>query len=383
MGAWYIWGSIVLVLGFGALAAQYFIKPKAIDVSTVIVQEQTTGAPSTVLNASGYVTARREATVSSKVTGKVSDVSVEEGMKVEEGQVLARLDSANVVANFKLAEAQLAAAKAALAETKIRLSESEKNWNRILRLASDKIASAADLDSAEAEFKALEARLNREVVEVSVAERQVALWQQQIDDNVIRAPFAGVVVSKNAQPGEMISPISAGGGFTRTGICTIVDMDSLEIEVDVSESYINRVDAGQSVVAVLDAYPDWSIPARVIAIIPTADRRKATVRVRVGFEKLDARMLPQMGVKVSFQDSGDSTDSRRRITIPKTSVLHRDGRDIVMIVKDGHAERRAVTVGDSGFDDVEVLAGLTGGEKVIIRPPTELEDGVAVKELGR
>lgn len=383
IGAWFIWGGIALVLGLGALAVRHFIQPSAISVTTATVRESAEGAPATVLNASGYVTARREATVSSKVTGKVSEVLVEEGMKVEEGQVLARLDSSNVTANFNLAEAQLAAAKAAIGETKIRLAESERNWNRISTLASDEIASTADLDSAEAELKALQARLEREVVNISVAERQLALWQQRLEDNVIRAPFTGIVVSKNAQPGEMISPVSAGGGFTRTGICTIVDMDSLEIEVDVSESYINRVDSGQNVVAVLDAYPDWQIPAGVIAIIPTADRQKATVKVRVGFRKLDSRILPQMGVKVSFQDSAKVGDIRRRVTIPKNAVRRHEGRDIVMVVKGQRAERRAVTVGDASAEGLEVLSGLAGGEKVIISPPVGLTDGADVKELKR
>src|SRR5262249_31410353 len=195
-------------------------------------------------------------------------------------------------------------------------------------------------------------------------------------------PFAGVHTTKDAQPGELISPISAGSGFTRTGICTIVDMSSLEIEVDVNESYINRVKPAQPVEATLDSYPDWQIPTKVIAIIPTADRQKATVKVRVGFDKLDPRILPDMSVKVAFQSapntsaSGTSDDARAglrgNMTIPKSALRQRDGRDIVWVVRDGRAEPRAVTAGTTRGDDVAITSGLSGGEKVVVDPTDHL-----------
>ncbi len=217
---------------------------------------------------------------------------------------------------------------------------------RLSQLAASKMVSQSELDRADADAKSSQARLERQQADVAVAEREVALWKQQLDDTIIRAPFAGIVTSKNAQPGEMISPMSAGG-FTRTGICTIVDMSSLEIEVDVNESYINRVEPGQPVEATLDAYPDWRIPAKVIAIIPTADRQKATVKVRVGFEKLDPRILPDMGVKVAFQQTpAQPRPPNRGIVVPKAAVHQRDGRDVVWVVREGRVERRAVTVGD-------------------------------------
>ena len=223
---------------------------------TVLVREATgNGIERTVLNASGYVTARRQATVSSKVTGKVIEVLVEEGMKVQEGQVLARLDDTNVKTSLRLAEAQLVSATNALAETRVRIREADQELQRQTGLVKNKIGTQADYDHAEAAHLALKARLEQQQADVTVAEKQVAYWEQQLDDTIIRAPFTGIVTSKNAQPGEMISPISAGGGFTRTGICTIVDMESLEIEIDVNESYINRVGAGQAVEATLDAYP--------------------------------------------------------------------------------------------------------------------------------
>jgi RND family efflux transporter MFP subunit len=175
----------------------------------------------------------------------------------------------------------------------------------------------------------------------------------------------------------------SAGGFTRTGICTIVDMHSLEIEVDVNESYINRVQAGQPVEATLDSYPDWHIPAKVIAIIPTADRQKATVKVRVGFEKLDPRILPHMSVKVAFQGATDTKTTQRNISIPKSALLQRDGRNVVWLLRSGRAERRAVTVGATHGDDVEIAAGLNGGDAGIVEGADNLADGARVTETKR
>lgn len=295
----------LLVLVVAAIGIVWWMKqPKAAAVQAVVVAREAPAAGgaqnTTLLNASGYITARRSATVSSKVTGKVSEVLVEEGMKVEQGKVLARLDSSNVKASLRLAEAQLQRARRSMEETKPNLEFATQELKRFTDLAARKAVSDSDLRRSETELKALEARLARQMAEIAVAEGEVEQWKQQFDDTIIRAPFGGVVTSKNAQPGEMISPMSVGG-FTRTGICTIVDMSSLEIEVDVNESHINRVQPGGRVEATLDAYPDWRIPAKVIAIIPTADRQKATVKVRIGFDQLDPRILPEMAVKVAFQ----------------------------------------------------------------------------------
>jgi RND family efflux transporter MFP subunit len=317
------------------------------------------------------------------VTGRVVDVLVEEGMKVEEGQILAHLDSSNVAVNLRLAEAQLEAARVALGETEANLVLAEKNFERSSALSQANVVSISDLDRAVAELAAMRARLARQRSEILVAEQQVATWQQQIDDTIIRAPFAGVVTSKNAQPGEMISPISAGGGFTRTGICTLVDMSSLEVEVDVNESYINRVRPGQPVVVTLDAYPDWRIGAKVIAIIPTADRQKATVRVRVGFEALDARILPDMGLKVAFQDTEPADaagGARSAVIVPAGAVRRAADRDVVWIVRDGRVERRAVSIASRQGEEVTIAAGLSGGETVVIQGPDTLADGVRVTE---
>ena len=373
-------GIVVLVLAVGVIL--WVKRPGAIPVHTVLVREASgNGIERTVLNASGYVTARRQATVSSKITGKVTEVLVEEGMKVQEGQVLARLDDTNVKTSLRLAQAQLVSANNALAETRVRIREADQELERQTGLVKNKIATQADYDHAEAASLALRARLEQQQADVTVAEKQVAYWDQQLDDTIIRAPFSGIVTSKNAQPGEMISPISAGGGFTRTGICTIVDMDSLEIEIDVNESYINRVAAGQAVEATLDAYPDWKIPSKVIAIIPTADRQKSTVKVRVGFDKLDPRILPEMSVKVAFRESsGSGPVAGRTVIVPKAALQQQGGHDVVLVMQNGKAERRAVTVSQTRSDEVVISAGVAAGEKVILDGPAGLADGAAVVE---
>jgi RND family efflux transporter MFP subunit len=300
-------------------------------------------------------------------------------LKVEQGQVLARIDSSNVEKSLRLAEAQLESARKGLNETKANLAQVEREFQRISKLAANKVSSESELDRAEAEAKSLRARLDKQQADVTVAESEVALWRQQLDDTIIRAPFPGIVTSKNAQPGEMISPMSAGG-FTRTGICTMVDMASLEIEVDVNESYINRVKATQPVEATLDSYPEWHIPAKVIAIIPTADRQKATVKVRVGFEKLDPRILPQMSVKVAFRGEAETKVTARNVTIPRSAIRQRDGRDVVWVMKEGRVERRAITTAGINGDEASVAAGLNAGERVVTEGGDNLNEGARVIE---
>lgn len=376
--------GLLLVLGLAAWAAfWWFNRPKPVPVRTATVREagNQSSVERTVLNSSGYVTARREATVSSKLTGKVVEVFIEEGMKVQEGQVLAKLDDTNLQAGLRLAQAQLRSAQAGLEETRVRIHEAELNLRRTTDLARSSISAQAELDRAEAEAAALKARLAQQEAQVKVAEQEIASWQQQIDDTIIRAPFTGIVTSKNAQPGEMISPISAGGGFTRTGICTIVDMNSLEIEIDVNESFINRVQPGQAVQATLDAYSDWPIPCKVIAIIPTADRQKSTVRVRVGFDKLDPRILPQMSIKVAFQEAAQAAASGPVLLIPKNAVQRQDGRDVVMVIRAGQVERRAISTSAAGKDELAVTSGLKAGDKVAVDWSKELTDGAPVKEI--
>lgn len=307
-------------------------------------------------------------------------------MRVEAGQVVARLDATTQVAQLELARAQVSAARAALAETEAQLRAARLERDRLRDLAARSMTSAASLDQAEAAYDALAARLAAGRENVEVAERAVSVAQEALDDMTIRAPFSGMVVSKNAQPGEMISPISAGGGFTRTGICTIVDMDSLEIEVDVNEAYIGRVQPGQRVTATLDSYPGWQIPAEVIAIVPTADRQKATVKVRIGFLEKDSRILRDMGVRVAFHATGEDEAGPgeiRGVTVSQAALRSDEAGDFVWRVVDGVVERRDVRVGGPyGRGRVLVLEGLAAGDRIVRSSSEPLAPGQAIVAEG-
>ncbi|HEX2667659.1 MAG TPA: efflux RND transporter periplasmic adaptor subunit [Gammaproteobacteria bacterium] len=379
-------GAALLLLAVSVLVAWLLFKPTYISVQTasarVVQDSPAAGAGARLLNASGYVVPRLQAVVSSKVTGKVSEVHVEEGMHVKAGQVLARLDDATARDQVNVAKSQFAAARALAVQTEVEHANAERDLARTRTLYARHLVSQADMDAATTREASLHASLESARQQASVAENSLALDQQFLDDTVIRAPFAGVVVSKDAQPGEMISPNSAGGGNTRTGIATVVDMSSLEIEVDVNEAYIGRVHGGQKVDAVLDAYPDWHIPSHVVSIIPTADRDKATVKVRVGFDQLDPRILPQMAIQVWFlgEGSGEASTPAARVQVPQTAV-HRDGATpYVFIYADGRVERRAIKLGAVTGSDVEVLAGVAGDEKVITASEKPLADGMRVRE---
>ncbi len=373
--------AVVLLGGGGTTGWLMFGEARLPEVRTSAAREVRLDSGSTVLNASGYVTARRMATVSSKVTGRVVEVLIEEGMRVREGQLLARLDESNTRVNLDLALAQVGATRTTVNETRVRLREAEVELGRQQRLLERDLASQSALDAAQAQVDSLAARVEQQTEQVKVAEARVGLWRQEMDDRQIRAPFDGIVVTKNAQPGEMISPVSAGGGFTRTGIGTIVDMTSLEIEVDVNESYINRVSSGQPVDAVLDAYSDWHIPATVIAIVPTADRQRATVRVRIGFDQLDPRILPDMAVKVAFRDAAPVDETRTALVVPRAALRQLDGDDIVLVHRGDIVLTRAVTLGEVNGDLAYIESGLEAGERVVVDGPAELADGDRVREV--
>jgi RND family efflux transporter MFP subunit len=377
---WVVWPAALLLVG---VAVWWFFLRAA--SSAVLVETETVRRPpsiasaNSVLDASGYVTARREATVSAETTGKVIEVMVEEGMIVEAGQIVARLDDTIQQAQTQLARAQAQSARAGLVETEAQLRAARLERDRLRDLAERKLTSVASLDAAEANYDALAARLETGRENVKVAERNVELSENSLAHTVIRAPFGGVVVSKDAQPGEMISPISAGGGFTRTGICTIVDMDSLEIEVDVNEAYIGRVTKGQRVSATLDAYPDWQIPAEVIAIVPTADRQKATVRVRIGFLERDSRILRDMGAKVAFlgtEAPGGSADEVRGVLVSRNALQTDEQGDFVWRVNGDVVERRSVRPG-SGRDRerIPILEGLSIGDTIVRSSDRPLQPG--------
>lgn len=376
------WVVPALLVAVVAALGVVFSSTRPVVVETAQARAAAELGTASVLDASGYVTARRIATVSSKITGKVREVLIEEGQRVAEGEVLAYLDAADAEAQRDLANAQLASARSQLAEAQAQLTLANQTLVRQKELAARQLVAASSLDAAVADRESRAARLASLQRAVQVAQDQLAITALSVDNTIIRAPFAGVIVAKAAQPGEMISPISAGGGSIRTGIGTLVDMDSLEVQVDVNEAYIGRVTPKMPVEAVLNAYPEWKIPAEVIAIVPTADRSKATVKVRIALKSKDPRIVPDMGVRVSFLDEA-KPDAPPPVGafVPERAVVTVDGATYVFTVADGKATRVAVTLGEKRDSEQQVTSGLAGGETVVLSPPAKLRDGgkVAVK----
>jgi RND family efflux transporter MFP subunit len=371
-----ILGVVVLVAG-GVFA---FMHQKPV-VEVAAAQKAGSDRPA-LLNASGYVTPRRRATVASKITGRVTGVFFDEGMHVPQGFVLATLDDSDVRRALDSAKADRDTAQASIADLQVQLKYAEIELHRAQELQASGVQTQEALDTARTNVDSLKAKIDLAKQQVIAFVARIAEAQQAVDNCIIRAPFDGIIVSKDAQIGEMVSPISAGGGFTRTGIATIVDMNSNEIEVDVNEAYIARVLPGQPVTAILDAYPDWQIPSKVRTVIPTADRQKATVKVRISFLKLDPRILPDMGVKVAFlgdepeQKSGAASST---VIIPQSAVRDQNGSKTVFLVKEDHVERRAVKLGAVQGTDQQVLAGLVAGDTVVVKGPADLHDGQAVE----
>ena len=378
---WIAMVVVVLLLAAGAFAL--FGRTPAVEVETApAVAIQQGNASSSVLDASGYVVARRMATVSAKITGKVREVMIEEGMRVEAGQVMATLDPIDADAQRSLYASQLQAARSQVAGLEAQQKQAAAEASRLQALVGRQLVSRSQYDQAVAQRDSLRAQLETAQRNVKVAHDQLAIADLGVDNNIVRAPFSGVVTAKAAQPGEIVSPLSAGGGFTRTGIGTIVDMESLEVEVEVGESYIGRVQPKMPVETVLNSYPDWRIPGEVIAIIPAADRGKATVKVRVALHEKDARIVPDMGVRVSFleaprPDAGDAQP--QGVQVPAGAVVDRDGGKAGFVVRDdGTVELRTLKAGARRGGDVQVLEGLAPGETVVVDPPATLEDGARV-----
>jgi len=361
-----------------------FGRDDAVEVRTenVVAIGNGGGGASTVLDATGYVVARRMATVSAKITGKVREVLIEEGQRVEAGQVMATLDPIDADAQRDLAASQVAAATSQIGSVQAQLREAEANVVRLDGLVKQQLVSRAQYDQALAERDALRAQLTTTQRNAQVAGRALRIADHGVDNTVVRAPFAGVVIAKAAQPGEIVSPLSAGGGYTRTGIGTVVDMDSLEVEVEVGEAFIGRVQPKMPVESTLNAYPDWKIPGKVIAIIPAADRGKATVKVRIGLDQKDPRIVPDMGVRVSFLEQAKpaaAAATKPGVLAPADAIVQRDGNDVAFVVVDGQARMRALKLGRTLGDDREVLDGLAGGDTVVVAPADTLADGAHVR----
>src|SRR5580704_12633690 len=354
-----------------------------LPVHTALAQPIAGGAANaSVLDATGYVTARRQATVSAQITGTLIEVLIEEGDHVKVGQVLGRLEDTAQRAALAQAQAQSKSARALLVQYQAQLAQSERDVKRAEDLVERKLVSQQAVEQARTQVETGAAQVQGQRKQIELAAAAVRSAQVQLGYCTVRAPFTGVVIAKSAQVGEIVSPVSAGGGFTRTWIGTIVDMDSLEVEVDVNEADINRVQPGQPVESVLNAYPDWKIPSHVIAIIPTGDRAKATVKVRVGLDLKDGRIVPDMGVRVSFlEDKKPAAHDQPRaegVLVPSKALLRQGGKDVVFVLKGQKAQRRTVTLGGTVGDSRQVLAGVSAGESVIVDAPAELKDEAAV-----
>jgi RND family efflux transporter MFP subunit len=387
---WIALGAILLGL---VGAAAFAFRNRKVEVEVAPATKPATG-PAGVLNASGYITPRRRATIAAKITGRVTGVFFDEGTRVTEGQLLATLDDSDASRALDSAKADRDSAQAAIADFEVQLRNAEIELRRTQQLVNDGVQTQQALDSAVTAADSLRAKIALAKQQVIASEARIREQQQNVDNCTIRAPFAGIVVSKDAQVGEMVSPISAGGGFTRTGIATIVDLHSNEVEVDVSEAYIAKVSNDQPVNATLDAYPDWVIPGKVRTVIPTADRQKATVKVRISFTEPDhkklmdpakePRILPDMGVKVSFLETAPKGDAKEKKSdavalVPQKAVRQENGASYVFVVKGDVLERRAVKTGEVRGADIEILGGITPDVQVVVKGPEPLHDGQSVE----
>jgi RND family efflux transporter MFP subunit len=379
---WIVGLVLVVVAGIGGGYAWWASASAAFEVAAVTAQAPAASDGSAaVLQATGYVTARRQATVSAQITGTLAEVLIEEGEHVEAGQVLARLEDTAQQASLAQAQAQVAQARALVGQYRAELDQARRDLERAEDLVGRKLVSRQSAETAKTRVATLQAQWNAQQRNVDLAEAQLRSVQVQLDYTTVRAPFAGVVIAKAAQVGEIISPLSAGGGFTRTGVGTIVDMDSLEIEVDVNESFINRVSPGARAEAVLDAYQDWTIPARVIAIIPTADRGKATVKVRVGLEQKDPRILPDMGARVTFMEDESAAPAARTtpkgVLVPATAIVQREGGSAVFVIDGDRARLRRVTPGQS-MGELRLVEGIDNATRLVREPPDDMQDGARI-----
>ena len=381
-----IWlGVAAAIVAIAAVAAWWWTRPGAVPVHIAAAQAiagDGAAAAGSILDASGYVVARRQATVASKITAKMVELDIEEGDHVNAGQIIAKLDDTNIRAALNQASAQLEYAKATLTETQVNLTNAQRDYDRQKSLLQGHFVSQSAVDNAQTTVDALRAQLATQRSNVDVVARALGVAQRNLDDTIVRAPFSGIVTVKAAQPGEMVSPISAGGGFTRTGIGTIVDMDSLEIQVDVNENFINRVRAAQQASAKLNAYPDWQIPAHVIAVIPTADRSKGTVTVRIALDQKDPRILPEMGVRVSFladQTQEPGGKPAGGVILPSNAVQGSGATGTVFVVHGDTVERRAVRLGSSSGDSTTIRSGLAAGERVAVADFAQLKDGAKIR----
>ncbi len=383
---WWAVGTAVVLLLLAA-AAWWFMGARATTVQTAAaVAPGSSTSASTILQATGYVTAQRQATVSTQITGTLVQILFEEGDHVKKGQIIARLEDSALRATLNVAQANSLTTQAQIATAKAQLAQAEADARRQTELAASGMMSRQAAEQARTAVATYAAQLEARLRESQASKAQLAMAQVNFDYSMVRAPFSGVVTVKAAQVGEIVSPLSAGGGFTRTGVCTIVDMDSLEVDVDVSEAYIGQVKPGMPAESVLDAYPDWKVPSHVIAIVPTADRGKATIKVRVALDEKDARLVPDMGVRVSFLGSKPAPNT---VAVPKgvlvspQAIVQRDGQSVVFVVVDNHVQQRTVKPAAQDVGSMKLVPdGVKAGEQLVLSPPDTLHDGSDVKLAG-
>src|ERR1700674_3778003 len=360
MGKRVMYAAIPVLIFAGIVAAAYAFRSQKPVVEVAAAAKPEAGGRQALLNASGYITPRRRATIAAKITGRVTSVMFDEGTRVAEGQLLATLDDSDTRRALDTAKADRDSSQAAIADYEVQLRNAEIELHRAQQLVKEGVQPQQALDTSIMTADSLRAKINLAKQQVAGTEARIREQQQAVDNCTIRAPYAGIVVSKAAQGGEMVSPVSAGGGFTRTGIATIVDLHSNEIEVDVNESFIAKVQANQPVTAILDAYPDWSIPAKVRTVIPTADRQKATVKVRISFTDdghvrlvdpaTQPRILPDMGVKVTFLEDEKpkaAADKSPAVSpavalVPQVAIRQDNSSKFVFVVKGDTLERKRI-----------------------------------------
>ncbi len=378
---WLVAAAVVALLLGGAL--WWWFGQRSIDVQTAVAQPPSASSEAgAVLQATGYITARRSATVSAQITGTLTEVLIEEGDHVTKGQVIARLDDSGYRAGLNAAKAGEQAAQAQVVQLQAQLAQATHDAARLDALVGRGLVAKQTAEQARTAVTSAAAQLNAQRKQVQVARAQTAAAQVNFDYTVVRAPFTGVITTKNAQVGEIISPFSAGGGFTRTGVGTIVDMDSLEVDVDVNEAYIGRVKSAMPAEAVLDAYPDWKIPAHVIAIVPTADRGKATIKVRVALEQKDARIVPDMGVRVSFLEAKPEAMAQlpQGVLVPAAAIVQRDGHSVVFVLDGRQVRQRVVQPATQSYGDLRLVpVGVKSGDSVVVSPSADLRDGSDVQ----
>ncbi len=374
--------AVLFVLAAAGVGAWLYFGQAHFDVQVATsTTPSANGGDTAVLQATGYVTARREATVSAQITGTLTAVLIEEGDHVAEGQVIATLEDTAQRANLAQADAQLRSSQALLGLYQSTLAQNRRDLKRNQDLVGRKLVAEQAVELTQTQVDTQTAQVSTQQRQIELAKASVQAAQVQLDYCTVRAPFTGVVIAKAAQVGEIVSPLSAGGGFTRTGVGTIVDMDSLEIEVDVNEAYINRVVPNQPAQTVLDAYPDWRIPSHVIAVIPTADKGKATVKVRVAIEQKDPRVLPDMGARVSFLEEKKPAQADagppKGVLVPTSSIVQRDGHSVVFTVENDRAHAKTVAPQQT-YGDLRLVEGLGSGQRVVKEPSAEMNDDAKV-----